>query len=34
MHAVSLNAMNFILNFVVNVYPRCYVVQPIATPLL
>ena len=33
MQAVSLNAMNFVLGFVVNVYRRCCAAQPIATPL-
>ena len=33
MHAMSLNAMDFILDFVVNVYRRCCAAEPIATPL-
>ena len=33
MQAVSLYAMNFKLDFVVNVYRRCCAAQPIATPL-
>ena len=33
MQAVSLYAMNFKLDFVVNVYQRCCAAQPIATPL-
>ena len=33
MQVVSLYAMNFILNFVVNVYRRCCAMQPIAMPL-
>ena len=34
MHAMSLNAVNFILDFVINVHWRCCAVQPIVTPLL
>ena len=30
MHVMSLNVMDFVLNFVVNVYQRCCAVQPIA----
>ena len=33
MQVVSLNAMNFILGFVVYVYRRCCAAKPIATPL-
>ena len=33
MQAVSLNAMNFILGFVVYVHRWCCAAQPIATPL-
>ena len=33
MHVMSLNVMDFILNFIVNVYRRCCAAQPIATPL-
>ena len=33
MQVVSLNAMNFILGFVVYVHRWCCAVQPIATPL-
>ena len=33
MQAVSLNAMDFILGFVVYVHWRCCAAQPIATPL-
>ena len=33
MQAVSLNAVNFILGFVVNVYRWCCAAQPIAMPL-
>ena len=31
--AVSLNTVNIILDFVVNVYRRCCAAEPIATPL-
>ena len=33
MHAMSLNVVNFILSFVVNVYRRCRAMQAVATPL-
>ena len=33
MHAMRLNAVNFIFDFVVNVYRGYCAVQPIATPL-
>ena len=34
MQAVSFNAMNFILDFVVNVYRWCRAMQAVAMPLL
>ena len=33
MHAMSLNAVNFILDFVVNVYRQCRAMPAIAMPL-
>ena len=33
MQAVSLNTVNFILDFVVNVYRRCRAMQAVAMPL-
>ena len=33
MQAVSLNTVSFILDFVVNVYRRCRVMQAVAMPL-
>ena len=32
-HAICFNAMNFILEFVINIHWWCCVVQPVATPL-